>query len=212
MLVPERRTLLVLATLIAAMTLASGVLLVLEPQPLAPGSQIVLSSIDGTIDPERVLFNTPALADRHAWSAIVIQQSGGAEGSAAKLSQLHEKLGLGGLGYHFVIGNGQGMPDGQIEAGFRWTRQIRGAFNSGVNNPALDRRTIGVCLIGDGRHQPPTESQIRELVWLVRKLQAKFDIPADRVMLQTRPEQGGVVSRLFPVADFRQQLLTLAAP
>ena len=210
MAVPDRRTLLVLASLVVAMTLASGVLLMLEPRPLAPGNPIVLTSLDTQTKPETVLFDTQTPADSHGWTSIVIQQSGTSEGSAATLGKLHERIGLGGLGYHFVVGNGKGSPDGQIEAGFRWNRQLRGAFSFGVGGEAANRRAIGVCLVGDGRREAPTAEQVRELVWLVRQLQTKFNIPADRVVLQTKSDQPGGVSKLFPVAGFRQQLLTFA--
>src|SRR4051812_33229723 len=113
MVVPDRRTVIVLATLIGAMTLASGVLLVLEPKPggaTGPRSPIVLSSLNSMTEPEKALFETVAAPDRNAWLTIVIQQSGASEGSTDALGKLHERLGLGGLGYHFVIGNGKGMP------------------------------------------------------------------------------------------------------
>jgi len=210
MFVPDRRTLMVLATLIGAMTLASAALLTLEPRASLPESPtVVLSSLDGTADPDQGLFNTAVVPDTHTWSAIVIQQSGSVDGSGQSLGRLHEKLGLGGLAHHFVIGNGHGSPDGQIEAGFRWDRQVHGAFRSGI--PTLDPHALGICLIGDGKRQEPTEAQFRQLVWLVRKLQTRFHIPADRVIVQS-PAQPGGVSALFPVTGFRQQLWTVAAP
>ena len=67
-------------------------------------------------------------------------------------------------------------------------------------------------LIGDGRKGPPTQAQVRQLIWLVRNLQAKFDIPADKVIVQSPLQQPGGVSPLFPLAGFRQQLWTVATP
>jgi hypothetical protein len=204
--VPDRRTLIVLGALIGAMTLAGGVLLALEPRPATPAGSVLLSSVDKTVAPEKALFDTNPGIARGRWQAIVIHQSGYGSGSADSLGRAHEKAGLGGLGYHFVIGNGDGMPDGQIEASFRWSRQMVGAYASGRNSDAFNKQAIGICLIGDGNRKAPSSAQLRELVWLVRRLQQQCGIPADRVVLQG-PHTGTPPAKLFPVALLREQLL-----
>jgi hypothetical protein len=204
--VPDRRTLLVLAALIAAMTLAGGVLLVLEPRPATPSGTVLLSSVETSVAPEKALFDTGPTINPNRWSYIVIHQSGFPEGSAATLAKAHEKAGLTGLAYHFVIGNGYGMPDGQIEASFRWSRQLIGAYASGRGADLLNKQGIGICLIGDGNKSAPTDAQLRELVWMVRRLQQQFGIPADRVLVQG-PRTTDPSGRMFPNAAFRQQLL-----
>jgi hypothetical protein len=202
MAAPDRRTTLVLVVLVAAMTLASGILLVLEPRPVGAGDPIVLSVLDRPAGGASLFDTTPAPRP-NAWTTIIIQNSGAPAGSADTLGKTHEKIGLGGLGYHFVIGNGSGAPDGQIVAGFRWTRQVRGAFPGGALDPP-GRRTLSICLIGDGNH-PPTDAQLRQLVWLVRQLQGRFHIPADHILTpRLDPRTGRGIA--FPTAAFRQQL------
>jgi hypothetical protein len=107
-----------------------------------------------------------------------------------------------------VVGNGHGADDGEVKSGFRWDHQLVGAHSSGPNADWLNRNAIGICLIGDIRKEAPTDAQVHELVWLVRQLQAKFHIPAERVLVE-----GGDNARdsRFPIVTFRQQLLTPAS-
>lgn len=211
MIIPNRRTLIVLGTLVVAMTIASAGLLLLEPRPVIPANLVLLNSLDRDVDSDRVLFETtpPPLPDR--WVAIVIHQSGAVQGSSSTINRLHEQLGRGGNGYHFVIGNGNGMPDGQIDAGFRWSRQHVGAYAVGPSADFLNRRALGICMIGDFSQAPPTQSQMRELIWVVRNLQSKFNIPAEHVVIQMLPE-GKDSGRLFPAVEFRQQLIRRLSP
>src|SRR5690554_4791933 len=124
----QRRTGLVLTSLLAAMTFSAGLLLALEASPIAPSSSATLLSTQSTGDARKELFDPSA---QLGWQRIVIHDSGSLQGSLSSLNKVHEKLGLGGLGYHFVIDNGQGAPDGLIEVGFRWKNQRIGAHSKG---------------------------------------------------------------------------------
>lgn len=186
----------------AAMTFGAGLLLLLEPQPVVPSASARLVSTENLGDSRASLFRT---ADQQGWAGIVIHDSGSLEGSTQSLHQIHEKLGLGGLGYHFVVGNGKGAADGQIESGYRWQQQQPGAHSTGEHADWFNRSAIGICMIGDTDRQAPTEKQTRELLWLVRELQMRYNIPSDRVYIQTGSGQG---SNLFPLSSFRQQLIS----
>ncbi len=68
----------------------------------------------------------PNKADR-PWRYIVLHHSAAPEGSYDQIDREHRKiLGFDGCGYHFVIGNGTGSDDGQIEIAQRWTNQKQG--------------------------------------------------------------------------------------
>ncbi len=206
MAVPERRTLVVLGSLIGAMTLASGLLLMLEPRPVGPTSGVSLNAVEPAGRGADLLFTTTPPAEAAWWSAIVVHASGTAYGSAEAINRVHERLGRGGLGYHFVVNNGTCGEDGLIEVGFRWRYQFVGAFTGGPDSGWSNHRAIGICLVGDGERQSFTRAQMVELLWLVQRLQERFQIPADRVVVQLS-DGPGAVGRLFPVAQFRQQLL-----
>lgn len=203
--VPDRRTLTVLALVIAGMTLTSALLLLLEPGPMTPMTGVSLQSIDQSTvraPEDRLLATTEPIVEGR-WKALIIHDSGTQSGSIRELSRLHDRL-HGGLTYHFVIGNGTGGPDGEIEMGFRWQRQYPGQFLQGPNADAWLRSSIGICLIGDGDRGSFSERQMRELVWLVRLMQERFNIPDDLVVIDIG--QGDQPSPVFPYAWFRQQL------
>ena len=71
------------------------------------------------------------------WKYIVIHHSASNSGNAQQFHKLHKDKGYGGLAYHFVIGNGNGAPDGNIHESFRWKEQIIGThvdINSWYHN------------------------------------------------------------------------------
>lgn len=84
-----------------------------------------------------------------------------------------------GIGYHFVIGNGHGMPDGKIESTFRWREQDVGAH---AGTKTHNEAGIGVCLVGDFDRAPPTDAQEEALREILAALQGEFHIPDDRVL------------------------------
>ncbi len=194
----------VIGALVGGMTLASGVLLVLEPGPVAPWSGITLQSINRVSTPEQVLFDTAG--DPVAWKAIVIHDSGTLAGSSRTLNDQHERLGRGGLGYHFVINNGSRQSDGLIEVGFRWTRQFAGDYLTGDNADWFHANAIGICLVGDVDRQRLSRAQLRELAWLVEQLQQRYDIPRDAVYVDV----GSGDDAEFPHDWFQQQLSPIA--
>ena len=196
----------VLGSLVTAMSLASGVLLLLAPGPVTPFTAVTLQSIDrGPSGGQDRLFELSN--PEHDWQTIVIHDSGLQSGSARQLDRLHHQQGRGGLGYHFVINNGQGESDGLIEMGFRWQQQFAGAYVEGPNAEWFNRHGIGICLVGDVDERRPSQAQLRELAWLVRQLQQAYQIPrgAVHVNVGSRPDA-------FPEAWFRQQLLDIPAP
>lgn len=206
---PERRTIVVLAALVMGMTLTSGLLLLLEPGPVAPLTGLTLTSLDRSASPEQKLFDTSTTPRQ--WQAIVIHDSGSLTGSSRTLHQAHEQAGRDGLGYHFVVNNGTGEEDGVIEMGFRWPRQLAGQYVEGGEDAQwFNENAIGICVVGDVDRESPTVAQRAELLWLVQQLQARFNIPRDRVYVEVGSSADSA-THLFPHAWFRSQLLTARA-
>lgn len=94
-------------------------------------------------------------------------------GSAMMIDEWHKERGWLGIGYHFVICNGQMRSDiyndfmnGSIEVG-RDINMVPASI-SGHNDGA-----IAICLIGD---QKFTNSQFISLVSLVKELMIKYNI------------------------------------
>lgn len=120
------------------------------------------------------------LVPLNAWKYIIIHHSGTAAGSAALFDRFHrqEKRFVNGLGYHFVIGNGSGSDDGEVEIGRRWKEQITGAHVGGE----LNKEAIGICLVGDFTRSAPTEKQMTSLLKLLNFLQARCQIASKMVL------------------------------
>lgn len=196
----NKRKVVVFGSLVAVLTLTSALLLALEPSQLRP-DRPGLFAVD-TADTFGPIFDTHVPATLGRWRYIYIHHSASPDGSALTLAQRP-----GGLGDHFVIGNGEGSLDGEIQISERWTDQQAPAAPPGAK--AIDPNCISICLIGDFHQNLPTPVQMQRLEMLVSSLQAKFKINADKIMMITdQPANHAVeIGRYFPVAAFRNQLL-----
>lgn len=144
------------------------------------------------------------VAGRHrAWQRIVIHHSATTGGSATSIDRFHRGKGWRSMGYHFVIGNGYGSGDGEIEVGPRWRNQEDGAH---VRTGGLNRISIGICLIGNLDERDPTRAQMASLIRLVRYLQRRFAVPASRVQLHRDVSATRCPGSHFPTEAFRRRL------
>jgi hypothetical protein len=139
------------------------------------------------------------------WRHIVIHHSATATGSAASFDREHRERGWEGLGYHFVIGNGTGTGDGQVEVGYRWRNQQRGAH---AGNLEYNEYGIGICLVGDFETGYPTARQLASLRALVRFLQARCGISTASIIGHSHVpgKETRCPGRNFSVAAFRAGL------
>ena len=132
---------------------------------------------------------------RRPWQYIVVHHSATPAGNAAAFDQAHKDRGWDGLGYHFVIGNGNKSADGRIEVGFRWEQQREGA-HAGV--PLMNQRGIGICLVGDFDKTSPTPAQMRSLERLCGFLSAYCNIPSSGLRLHRDFRETHCPGRHFP--------------
>ena len=178
-----------------------------------------LASTQAVVAP-RIVPRDSALA-RGRWKAIVIHDSGSPAGDVASIERRHLADGLTGLGFHFLIGNGQGLDDGQVAVGYRWELQLPGAHASAgmrttrpmrsvagsLDADALNRCAVAICLVGNADRRPYTDMQMRELAGLVRSLQAELGIGADAVYFRKELCPGPVPTGCVDAPAFRAQLL-----
>jgi len=115
------------------------------------------------------------------WRFIVLHHSATPRGSAAEFDRLHRANGWDELGYHFVIGNGTGSGDGEVEVGSRWPKQKHGAHCKVTGHPEYNDVGIGICLVGNFNETRPTEAQMAGLARLVRFLMTRYGIPRGRI-------------------------------
>jgi N-acetyl-anhydromuramyl-L-alanine amidase AmpD len=123
----------------------------------------------------------PSKADR-PWKYIVLHHSASTTGSYDRIDREHRKiLGYDGCGYHFVIGNGTGSEDGQIEVAQRWVNQKHGVHCRNAKNTDVDEYGIGICFIGDMEKEAPTPRQIAAARALIAYLGPRYGIPRSHV-------------------------------
>lgn len=172
-----------------------------DPDPLPPVAPIrpvhtvaTTSNISTPVNPP-VMINRPtrqrltdydAAWDRHAstraWKYIIIHHSGKPNGNAETFDQYHRNVrGWDELGYHFVIDNGNGGPNGRVEIGGRWEKQKHGAHCK-TNDQRFNNYGIGICLVGNLDNGGPTRAQLDSLNRLVRYLVVHYDIPPQNIL------------------------------
>ncbi|MDR4505009.1 MAG: peptidoglycan recognition protein family protein [Candidatus Scalindua sp.] len=120
--------------------------------------------------------------EENSWRQIVIHHSATNGGDAHAFDTYHreKRKWANGLAYHFVIGNGSGSKDGEIEVGDRWTKQIHGAHTANMD---INRIAIGICLVGNFEdEQVPTQSQMDSLIRLTNYLSDRYHIPKSNVI------------------------------
>ncbi|MBC2606886.1 LysM peptidoglycan-binding domain-containing protein [Pelagicoccus albus] len=145
--------------------------------------------------------------NKDKWRHIVIHHSASKSGSAKAFDRFHreERNMVNGLAYHFVIGNGNGMGDGELAIGDRWKRQIQGGH---LASYTLNQISIGICLVGDFSKTKPTAKQMATLEALVRYLMANTQVPVARVTTHTliHPKHTLCPGKYFPTAAFKKKL------
>ncbi|MBL8683155.1 MAG: N-acetylmuramoyl-L-alanine amidase [Myxococcales bacterium] len=121
------------------------------------------------------------------WRSIVLHHSATPGGSPEAFEAWHRghRRFAYGMAYHFVIGNGRGMPDGRIEAGPRWRLQQQGAHVAArlrdARGASVADAAIGVCLVGNFERERPTRAQLASLRRLLRALQRRYAIAPSAV-------------------------------
>lgn len=164
----DRRSVIVLSTLIGAMALGSAFLWVIGPTPQARVDE--LSPSAASFDS---VFETQVPIDTHRWKGIAIV------GASPLVDAQRLSAALGE--YHFVIGNGRGIVDGSIQISPRWQRQRETAAEEVKAVCESNESVISICVAGDAQISNPTELQIRRLAKLVMELRLRFDIPREHI-------------------------------
>lgn len=109
--------------------------------------------------------------NRIKWKTITLHHSATIEGNAESFGRNHRRRGMGGLAYHFVIGNGTGSDNGEIEVGWRWRKQVE------TNR----KRDIQICLVGNFNQQQVSEEQFKSLIQLLKILESQYGISVSNI-------------------------------
>jgi hypothetical protein len=189
----------VFISLVGLLSFTSVLLLALAPAPLLPGSAASLFAIDQPRSMDAVFDIGPPVT-KQRWKSIFIHHSRTPGGNADTFANR-----AGGLADHFVIGNGSGCVDGEVQLGQRWMEQLPAGQVPGTQS--VPRDCITICLVGDLDRAGPTAIQQLRLTQLVQTLQGRLGVRADRVYLHQGTRTAADIGAHFPVALFRAQLL-----
>jgi len=192
--VSQKRVAVVLASLVAMMTMGAAMLLAMEGGSL--GTSVPGWAIN---QPDIAAMVVPAVPlQAQAWKFIIVYQSQDLTASADRLAG--ESLAGGQssepskvrpkANFHFVIDgaqSGTGTMDGALEVGTSWQNQSAGAPfalwpNTRSHSYTPYTNAVGICLVADLNRKPISDMQHQTLLRLVRELQKQLDIPSDRVL------------------------------
>lgn len=168
-----------------------------QAPPAADSGAVLLAASDASESWEPV-------AEDRGWRYIVLHHSGSDHGSVESIDAEHrQRTDSGGrnwlgIGYHFVIGNGDDMPDGEIVPTFRWRQQLAGAH---AGQSDFNATGIGICVIGDCDARPPTSRQLESLKRLVAVLSMRYHIPPAAIVGHGDIKATDCPGRYFPLAE-----------
>ena len=185
---PSRNTV-VAAVLLGSLSITGMLLVVLAPPPLVPDAAYTLMAVD-SIDKA---FLTRVTIKQDQWKTIYIHHTRSRAGNATTIGQA-----TGGMADHFLIGNGYGCADGELQVGQRWNEQVPAA--------GVAKNCITICLVGDFDQAAPTEQQIMSLTGLVGALQKRLAIPTSSVVFYDRPGSPTGIGRNFPISRLANAL------
>jgi len=108
---------------------------------------------------------------------VIIHHSATTQGDVASFRRAHKAKGWRDVGYHYVINNGTYQADGLVEVG-------RTEYEDGAHCKAdgMNRKSIGICLVGDLNVQRPTTAQMESLKQLCRDIMSRYRIPAGNIL------------------------------
>jgi N-acetyl-anhydromuramyl-L-alanine amidase AmpD len=145
------------------------------------------------------------------WNYIVIHHSGGEYGNIRFLRKVHRERQkndpVDAIPYHYIVGNGNGMAEGEIASDWRNEYMLWGAHLSS-RNTYKNFTGIGICLIGNfERHEVP-EKQFLVVVSLTKSLILKYDIPYQNVSGHghTKGEHTRCPGKNFPMQRFLSEI------
>lgn len=170
---------------------------------LVPNSSVAKTSIGSALKKK---FDRTAVKRGH-WKNIVIHHSATSVGSVKGMDEYHRETRHmeNGLAYHFVIGNGKGMPDGEIAAGGRWLKQLAGGH---LASESLNRISLGICLVGNFEKNRPTKAQLKSLAGLTNYLMSRSRL--SKAAVKTHQQINTVYTacpgKKFPINTVRKML------
>lgn len=120
------------------------------------------------------------MKDRVETKYIVVHHSATDTGNVETFRRHHKEVnGWDDVGYHYVITNGNGGPDGEVQTG-------RAIEKIGAHAKGRNADSVGVCLVATDKF---TKAQLDSLVALLVKLCRQYKIDPTAVTIQRHHEK-----------------------
>ena len=139
-------------------------------------------------------------APARKWRHIVLHHTATSAGSVESIHEAHIGRGWDGIGYHFLIGNGKGMDDGEIQSTFRWREQMHGAHAKSSNNE-YNEYGIGICLVGNFQESDPSDAQLASVKRLVSVLKHEYQLTESQVVAHRDVKATACPGKNFPIGE-----------
>ena len=167
----QKRQAKIFVALLASMTIVAIVLVALGNNPPCAGAFCLSDYYSLVPVDELIVSRAGQFQDR--WKGIEILYSGTKAGNIEQLASINGLHPASDINFHFVICNGLGGEDGQIQVTEKWQRQWS---VTSAADAANSRQTIRICLVGGDKTSPPTDLQLKRLAELVQSLWRNFNI------------------------------------
>lgn len=174
----QPRVVKVLAALLISMTSGAVVLMALGNNPPSAGPFCL--STYYRLDSVEHALRSEAQQSPNRWDSIEIFFSATQGGNIGRLAAAQRLRSASDLNCHFVLCNGVGANDGEIQTTASW--QVQQSVRYGTDAQG-GQRTVRICLIGDGVSALPTDYQLKRLEALLEALCRRFNIVPDDVYL-----------------------------
>ena len=182
------------ATLVGSLATTSALLLAIAPEPMRPELPSPLMAAGPAASELSAVVGKDIQPGR--WNYIFVHHSKTASGDARSLGSA-----TSGLPCHFLVGNGNGLADGQIQIGWRWESQKSALPPAGV--ASIDPACIRITLVGDFDVAGPSATQLSRARQLIQALQATARISDEGVLVFPAVGQPAGAGRLTREALLR---------
>lgn len=171
----------VFAALVVSMATGIIILQALGNNPPSAGA-FCLSRYTQTVPVEEAVLSRAGQGEA-AWDSIEIYYSGTQSGNIQQVAFLCGMANPDDVNCHFVICNGLGGGDGQIQPTERWQRQepVNREWLNHEPQSQSGGQTIFICVIADYESTRPTKLQIQTTKALVKGLCSRFDIQSESI-------------------------------
>jgi len=166
----------ILICLVVAMTIGAAVLMALDHQSISAGAFSLASY--SSLGPIADIIATRELAKSDRWDKIEVFYSNTRGGNLNQLASLNGLTSAEDVNFHFLVCNGLGGIDGQIQPTEKWLNQWS-ALPGGVWYGSST--TIRICVISEGKTKA-SDYQISRTEELIQHLSRKFNIPLSNII------------------------------